>query len=359
MATNTVDVSAARPDVPMFGSLYMANLFAALADGSPRYLAPTWAFSRIPFGTTKAVRAMPDWIQGTRNKQLADGIRKINQASVGDLDAASLQALTLSPEERGLWAPVDYRQPQIVHGLGVPMARNLATKQTLGYLLDTMELVGFGGGTTSAPLGVNVATALGSGTEREVVNGSSLPFNSTGTIDLHDPDSDFSTLLNQACQAYETAHNVVPNTCWMASKVKWGLLSNNSWLSLTDRAFTFEDLQREFARRGITTIHVGRDNYGLVEDVMVLSRVEGTPGGESAEGYNPVVVGATDAIDAIGDYAMGASDVPNAPALAPLIGYREAKPEAGSIEKIRAACNFDVDVNYRGIVRIVNLFNAR
>lgn len=358
MTTNLADVSAARPDVPVFGSLYMQSLFAPVMDGSPRYLAPTWAFTRVPFGTTRGIRVMPDWIQGTRTKTQSDEVRKINQTSALTLDAASLQPLNLTPEERGKWASVDYRQPQVVHGLGVSMARNLATKQSLAYLLDVMELVGFGGGTTASPLGVNVATALGSGDEREVVNASNLPFNSTGTIDLDDPDADFSTLLNSACQAYETAHNVKPNTVCMASKVKWGLLNNNSWLSLTDRVFTFADLVGEFGRRGITNVHVGRDNWGLVEDVMILSHVEGTPGGDASAGYNPVVVGATDAIDAIGDYAMGV-DVPGSPLLASLIGYRECRPDVGSIELIRAACNFDVDVNYRGIVRIVNLFNAR
>lgn len=361
MATNAVDVSAARPDQAALGSMDMSALFAPPADGSPGFLAPTFAYSRIPFGTTKAVRVMPDWIEPVRDR--ADAVRKINQDDVLDLDAASLQDLSLSPEERGLWAKVDYRQPQVAVGLGPIMAEALARRQSLAYLLNTIELVTLSAGkasTPTAPFGVNIATRLGgSGAESEVVNASSLPFNSTGTVDLDDPDSDFAGLFSTAIEAFETAHNITPNTVWMANAVKHGILRNNSMLSLVDREFSFGDLQGEFARKGISRIHVGRNNRGLASDVMILARVDGTPGGESAQGYNPMVVGATDQIDAKGeDYAMGAN-LPGSPLLASLIGYRSTKPAAGSIEKFRAACNYDSDVNYRGIVRIVNLFNGR
>lgn len=360
MSTNLATVSAARPDVAVYGSLYMAGLFAP-RPGAPSFLAPWFSYSRIPFGNTKAMRILPDWIQPTRDR--GDAVRKINQTTVSDLDAASFQNLSLDPEERGFPQPVDYRQAQIVHGLGVLQAQQLATRSTLAALLNVIELVALSGGvgsTPAAPLGINVATRLGgTGEESEVVNPStSLPFNAAGTVDLDDPDSDFSGLLKTMIEAWENRHNESPNCLCMSNAVKAAVLRNNSFLSLVDREFSFGDLTAELARFGIDMVRVGRNNKGLASDVMLLCRCD-NPGGDAAQGYNCVVVGATDQIDALGDYAMGSSDVPGSPLLSSLIGYRSEKAEWGSIESIRAACNFDTDVDYRGMARAVNLFNGR
>jgi hypothetical protein len=359
MATNYSSETATRPDLSLWGSLHLRSLLGP-APGEPGFLAlNAWAIARVPFSSSDFARMMPDWIKPDRKR--ADAIRGIGQTDVSPLDPAKFQTGSVHPRERGLPAPVDYRQPQIAHGLGPMEAQNAAARLSLADLLQTMEVVMYNAGVneTTPASGLNVATLLGASAatdaEAEVTDPTtSLPFDLSGAP-WTDPDSDALGQLQSMIAAYVDRHGVPPNEITLTAKALYNLRQSNSILSLIEGPVTITSVLDKLRGQGLSKINIAYANIGLAEGTVLMQRSEIAAGADPATGYHPLALVATDQIDSKGeDYQMGVfSGEIGTPALAALIGYRAMKAKWGSIEEVRAACNFDVDRNYRGIARAV------